>query len=544
MGLGSPYILSKAVRIIPILVFSLLLLQGISLSQTSPLATSLDVPKQPLLIRQGPMSTTNQASDPVFWFQQGAVGDSQTANTIGANVTIRTVYDRLNQDAHSYWVGSLLANNAFVQVGYLNGLSTTGQSYCCAWFYEYFPPGNTNSPPFIGREGSAGPIGSWHSYSMISVGNGVWDFYMDNVKLGSSPSPGSPLYLGSNAVDTGSQHFPAGIAEVAQTASDKDILGPTEFKNLVFETSVTSWQQVPTGKWLIGYGATSSQSLPDPYSVVQVEGTQDDFLAGSFIPKPHTTVNPDPCANSDPKVLWPPSPSTCPANTSFNFVDKDGGQITPSWISLQDASNLQAFYTSYTNQKVPNPISGNWNVTQVFWHAVNVASTFFLNSSVSSFTVPTRVFSIQIAVIGLLYSLPVSNATVVAYLPDSTSQIVRTDVNGNGLLTQLPPSNYLLHIAVPNGISSNTNRLLDAPGTVTTRVFSLPEVVTIVVLPVIGIIIAVTVIRKREAERRALLPPIGTPVSGLTNCRTCGQSLLSGASFCSNCGTPVGILAP
>src|SRR6266702_8898694 len=88
--------------------------------------------------------------------------------------------DNLNNDAHSYWVGSLLANGAFVQVGYLNGLSTSNNYYCCAWFYEYFPAGNTNSPPIIGPAGSAGPMGAWHTYTMNYTGNGVWSFYMDN----------------------------------------------------------------------------------------------------------------------------------------------------------------------------------------------------------------------------------------------------------------------------------------------------------------------------------------------------------------------------
>lgn len=488
------------------------------------------------------MLTTNQATDPVYWFQVGAIGDSQTAYTAGANVTIRTVYDRLNNDAHSYWVGSLLANGAFVQVGYLNGLSTTGQFYCCSWFYEYFPPGNTNSPPFIGSAGSAGPVGSWHTYSMISVGNGVWNFYMDNNYLGSSPSPGSPLYLGGGASDSGS-HFPAGIAEVAQTTNDKDIIGPAEFKNLAFKTSTRPWQQVPTGLWHIGLGATSAQGV-NPYSVVEVEGVQNDFLAGSFLPKPPTGINPDPCANSDSKILWTLNPSSCPSNTSMTFVDTTGGALTPDWISLQDASGWQVFYTSYTGQKVPNPSLGNWNVTRVTWHAVNVASPYILNMTSSTYTVPTRVFSIRVSVIGILYSLPVNNATVVAFLPDSTSQTVRTDSNGEAVLTQLPPSNYPIHIKVPNGISSNTNRLLDAPGTVTTRVFSLPELITLIVLPIIATIAIITVIWRREAKRRAMLPPVTVPVMIPINCRSCGQPVLPGASFCANCGTPVGIMFP
>jgi hypothetical protein len=502
---------------------------------TSPV--SLVQHKQPILIPQGPILITNQANDPVYWFQEGAIGDPATYNSVGANITIRTVYDRLNNDAHSYWIGSLLANGAFVQVGYLNGLSTTGQNYCCAWFYEYFPPQNTNSPPFIGGEGSAGPIGSWHTYSMISVGNGVWSFYKDNQYLGSSPGPGETYYLGASATNTGN-HAVAGIAEVAQTNNDKDIIGPAEFKNMQYETTTGSWQTVPTGKVHIGYGATSSQNLANPYSVVEVEGVQNDFLAGSNIPKPYSTVNPDPCANSsDPSTLWTPTLSTCPANTSFNILDQNNSQLSPAWMSLKDGSNVEIFYTNYGSQKLPSPSSGQWNVTYVSWHSVNVASSYSLPVSGNSFTIPTRVFSVQISVVGLIYSLPVTNATVTVYLPDSTSEIITTDNLGQGTLTQLPPSNYFLHITVPNGISSNTNKILDSSTNIVAKVFSLPELLTIIIVPIVGAVIIVTMIVRHEARRRALMPQT-QPFTMPTHCTMCGQPLLPGASFCQNCGTP------
>ena len=89
----------------------------------------------PQPIRQGPLQTT-YALGGSYWFQIGAVGDSSSHNVDSANITIRTVYDQVRNDAHSYWVGSLLSTGGFVQVGYLNGLSTTGQPYCCAWFFE------------------------------------------------------------------------------------------------------------------------------------------------------------------------------------------------------------------------------------------------------------------------------------------------------------------------------------------------------------------------------------------------------------------------
>src|SRR5256886_9610581 len=89
----------------------------------------------PQPIRQGPLQTTTYALGGYYWFQIGAIGDSNSYNVDGANITIRTVYDQVRNDAHSYWVGSLLSTGGFVQVGYLNGLSTTGQPYCCAWFF-------------------------------------------------------------------------------------------------------------------------------------------------------------------------------------------------------------------------------------------------------------------------------------------------------------------------------------------------------------------------------------------------------------------------
>ncbi|HYY91921.1 MAG TPA: hypothetical protein VE955_08025, partial [Candidatus Dormibacteraeota bacterium] len=222
--------------------------------------------KQPLPIPEGPMHVPNALTGDPYWFQQGVQGDSSTYNSVGARVTIRTVYDNVNNDAHSYWVGTILANDAFVQVGYLNEPTTTNHYYCCAWFFEYFPPGNTNSPPIIGPSGSAGPIGSWHTYSMnynASAGVGVWSFYMDDKYLGSSPTSGQLYYLGSGDSNSGT-HSPAALSEVAETTVNTDIIGPAEFKNFQYETSPSSWNDVPTGHVHWGYGATSSTSLPNP----------------------------------------------------------------------------------------------------------------------------------------------------------------------------------------------------------------------------------------------------------------------------------------
>ena len=524
---------AKATWLVALSVFTIL---QIGLVQAGASTTqSSEGPKKPLPIVQGPWQTfSSPAADPspctlpfCYWFQVGAQGNSATSNSVGVNVTIRTVFDKVNQDAHSYWVGSILANNAFVQAGYLNGLSTNNQPYCCAWFYEFFPAGNNNSPPVIGPEGSAGPIGSWHSYSMIHVGNGVWHFYMDGNYLGSTPSPGQPNYLGLGATSTSSNSFPAAIAEVAQASTNLDVIGPAEFKNLNYTTG-SGWQPVQVGVAHIGYGATSLTSLPNPYGVAEIYNTSDDFLAGSNIPQP--------AKNSQ---LWPtiPSPPLSP-QLSFTFLDMDGGQIQPTWISLKDGNNL-IFYSNYQNQIVPTPNSGNYTVYQAIWHAVNVTTGLRFLPSGSVQSIPVNVFSVSLQVVGLFYSIAVSGATIQASLPDSTSETVTTDDGGHAVLTQLPPSTYALHTAVPHSIAATSSQSIQGPSSIVLKVFSLLELVTVIVAAVILALGAVALAWRKERARQMAVPPIAAPGFVSTNCTRCGQPLPGGVNFCPNCGTPL-----
>src|SRR6266496_4811074 len=288
----------------------------------------------PRPIRQGPLQTSTFALGSYYWFQIGAIGDSNSYSVDSANITIRTVYDQVRNDAHSYWVGTLLSTGGFVQVGYLNGLSTTGQPYCCAWFFETFNTPNCDCPPIIGPEGSAGPIGSWHTYSMIHTGNGVWYFYMDGNLLGKSPLPSEKNYLGAGATSSGDK-APAGIAEVAQALDNKDTIGPAEFKDLEIRQA-GPWHQMPTGVSHCCYGYSSQTGLPNLYVVGEVEGHDDDFLAGSNIRQP---------ASSTP--LWPTS-VLFPTQVTLNFIDHSGNSFTPDWISLQDLGSGNVVYlTSY-----------------------------------------------------------------------------------------------------------------------------------------------------------------------------------------------------
>ena len=495
---------------------------------------------QPIRIPQGPMGVSSATTSDPYWFQEGAIGDSGIYNSVGARVMIRTVYDKVNNDAHSYWVGSILANGAFVQVGYYNGLTTTNQYYCCAWFYEYFPAGNTNSPPIIGPAGSAGPIGSVHTYTMNYTGSGVWSFYMDNQYLGSSPTQGQQYYLGPGDTNSGS-HPAAVLAEVAQATSATDVIGPAEFKNFAYESNTGTWQSVPVGKVHIGYGATSSTNLANPYSATEIFGKQNDFLTGSDL-----SYSADQCGSavSNGSDLWSTTILSCVGNNwnlpPLSFVDMDGSSLNPTWVSLSDsASGREIFLTTYNNQQIPSP-AGQWTINQVSWRATNVAAGTVVNSTAPSEIVPTNVFSIKMQVVGYFYSLPVRDTPVILYLPDSTNETANTDNIGQVLFTQLPAANYTFHVTVPYGISSTTTQSISNPGSITAKVFSLPELITLVIPPILVALLVAVAVARKERHRQAMIQaqPIPAPAVGTSFCRSCGQPLSPTANFCTSCGTP------
>jgi len=478
----------------------------------------------PQPIRQGPLQTT-YALGAYYWFQIGASGDNNSYNADSANITIRTVYDQVRNDAHSYWVGTLLSTGGFVQVGYLNGLSTTGQPYCCAWFFETFNTPNCDCPPIIGPEGSSGPIGSWHTYSMVHAGNGVWSFYMDGNLLGESPLPSEKNYLGAGATSSGNK-APAGIAEVAQASDNKDIIGPAEFKDLEIRQA-GPWHQMPIGVSHCCYGYGSQTGLPNLYGVSEVEGHNNDFLAGSNIRQPPSST-----------TLWPTS-ILFPTQVTLNFIDHSGNPFTPDWISMQDPGSGNVLYlTSYRSQEIPQ--SSSYKISYAYWHGVNVVNGSLVSGSASSQTIQGSVFSIPVRVVGRFYSLPVSGATVLTFLPDSTNQTVETGPEGNATLAQLPPGSYNLRVTVPYGVRSIVKTSVLGPVNISIPVFSIAELLTVIMPPIAVAIAVVLLALKREHARRVAMPttppyPIAIPVAF---CGACGKPLSPAEFFCTTCGTP------
>jgi carboxypeptidase family protein len=510
---------------IALVILSIVLgLQSFTVLGQDSVAVSPNSSFIPEPIRQGPLQTAS-ALGSYYWFQIGAIGGSNSYNVDGANITIRTVYDQVHNDAHSYWVGTLLSTGGFVQVGYINGLSTTGQAYCCAWFFETFYTPDCGCPPIIGPEGSAGPIGSWHTYSMVHSGNGIWSFYMDGQLLGKSPPYGDPNYLGAGATSSGN-NAPAGLAEVAHASDNTDVIGPAEFRDLEIRQS-GPWHQMTTGVSHCCYGYHSLTGLPNPYGVWEVEGIKDDYLAGSNIRQPPSST-----------TLWPTS-VLLPTQFTFNFIDHSGKPFSPDWISLQDQSNGNVlYYTSYQSQMIPQ--SSTYKINYAYWHGVNVVNDSLVSSSASSLTIQGSVFSIPVRVVGRFYSLPVSGASVLTFLPDSTNQTVATDSEGNATLAQLPPGNYSLRVSVPYGVPSVFRTSVLGPSNISIHVFGIAELLTLIMPPVfVAIAVVVVALRREQARREATAItapyPIGVSVG---YCGSCGKALGPAEFFCTACGTP------
>ena len=526
---------AKALRIVFLLLCTVLALQAYIILPPNSSTVNVNAGLTPQPIRQGPFEI-NLAPSGFYWYQIGAIGDSSSQNVDGASIAIRTVFDQVKNDAHSYWVGLSFPSGAFVQVGYLNGLSTTGQSYCCAWFFETFNTPSCDCPPTIGPEDSAGPIGSWHTYSMSYTGNGVWSFYIDGQLLGHSPTSG-PNFLGTGTANSGSCStcVPAGIAEVAQAVDNTDVIGPAEFNNLSMHKS-GAWQPVGTATTYCCNGYSSNTALPISYGLAEVQGIDNDYLAGSHIRS---------SAKGTP--LWHTT-SGISNKVSFSFLDRTGNSFFPDWISLQDPGNPSniAYYTKYQSQTVPLSSIGTYTITYEYWHGVNVSESTSVSDSSLSQTVQGNVFSVPIRVVGRFYSLPVGGATLLTFLPDSTNQTVKTDSEGNVTLSQVPPGNYSLRVSPPFGVPAVSKTALAGPVNISVSVFSIDELLTVVVPPItIAIAFVVMALRREQARRVAIAAASPYPMAIPTSyCRACGKPLNPTEYFCTTCGTPRSNIPP
>jgi hypothetical protein len=226
-------------------------------------------------------------------YQVGAWGDYASRGNLGVRVEIRSnVYpisgDSIRSD--SFWVGSNLANGAFIQFGYelLPHNQTCSSSdadvnltllgcVIVRLFWEYWP--NATGTTYIGasiRIQNVGPgpptydvNGTWHSYEIAPGPDGdAWFFKFDGNFI--TMAKFKPVQSKSDVY---------AVAEQV-TANPPGKLGLVEFRNMSYLKS-DGWHQVESLTALISCTTLPSFgqcSIPNPYGVSAIG--PNHFLAG------------------------------------------------------------------------------------------------------------------------------------------------------------------------------------------------------------------------------------------------------------------------
>ncbi len=283
-----------------------------------------------------------------YWFQSGARGGQSSQFNSGASVTIQTFIDNnTGSGSIAFWVGEDLQNGAFLQTGYvIENQSGRYPTYCdmngCSqyeyisagapeWFYEYFPPGNSNN--FLGAVGpndSAGANGTFHTYGFHSQGSN-WTFTFDGANLGK-------INLGAN---TSGYNDVVAFGEVANTSGTNTYVSPVKFYNL----SIYRFGNIipaPTGFSYIGYGVGSQSLLSNPYGVEEIGSRANAFEVGSGLQEPR---------NDYP--LWQSSFSLS-VQSKYGNVSGNGLYIASRTVSINApsyvyfANNTREAFTGWT----------------------------------------------------------------------------------------------------------------------------------------------------------------------------------------------------
>jgi hypothetical protein len=226
--------------------------------------------------------------------QVGVRGDQASQGSSGVSVAIRThVYETRDGELDYFWVGTDLANGAFVQFGYslqpgnycLKGEAISGDVICLGssgtigfsdarWQWQYWP--NKYWIDYyweIGPANSAGSNETWHTYSIVPNSKSTgWSFQLDGKEvdhiLFSPTDSASPLKFISEK----------GFSSPQQ----KERLGPVEFRNLAY-LKTDGWHLTQT---LTANLVCAPQcSIQNPFGVA-VDGPGGYMIAGSGIKQP------------------------------------------------------------------------------------------------------------------------------------------------------------------------------------------------------------------------------------------------------------------
>ncbi len=134
-----------------------------------------------------PAATQAAAAATALFWQVGVSATADGMESTAMRTTIRTQIPATiaNQSNDYYWIGSYLADGSFIQVGY----GVSGADHTAHWFYCSFTALHQEVACPLGQPNSAGPAGSWHTYSLALTSQTarqqwVWTATMDNTVIG------------------------------------------------------------------------------------------------------------------------------------------------------------------------------------------------------------------------------------------------------------------------------------------------------------------------------------------------------------------------
>jgi hypothetical protein len=459
----------------------------------------------------GPTLQTSRASITsssmgLCWPQVGVFAQG-AATVTGASVEIRILTPQHLDDPDSalfYWVGINLRNDAFIQTGYIVEGSNQARR-----FWEYFLSGTAAeaSVRFLGdKDGSAGTNGTWVKYSITASGT-TWSAFAGNQKLGSTD-------LKISSADENSVYA---VAEVAGTTRSDNALGPVEFRNLSYRDTDGKWHLADTARAYIGIGAGSRDGCVSLYSIAEIPGSNNYWLAGST-DRIHNSGLYTYFANGG--NAWPwyqlklSSDIRCDLAAGSYIVGTSLTCQVPETKSISEGERW--FFAGWTinNNRVLGPAKSTFAIVSDMYLTTSYEKQFFVNA-----TSPYG----QIEDVG--WYTQGSIATI---------SLSPTKVVNRGFLGALGVGNQFAGWTGDYSGTNATARLrvdssksIHAQWSITYR--HVPELAVAVVM--IAFLMGFIVMRKRSRAH------VGHGKETREEfCLNCGEKLLMNADFCHNCG--------
>lgn len=167
---------------------------------------------------------TQQSTMEHQYWQAGTIVDATGRYATAMQTTLRVQIPAqiAEKTTEYFWIGSYLANHAFIQIGY----AIPWYDRSPRWFYCAFTPDGQKGPCAMGDQGSGGIQGSIHHYALSVVADsfpGMWKWMasVDNQVIGTIQESAGSTGLSTPGI------FAEQSAYVPMRAVD--ILGPTAF---------------------------------------------------------------------------------------------------------------------------------------------------------------------------------------------------------------------------------------------------------------------------------------------------------------------------